>query len=138
MDTENKNEMGKENGNGIGDGSQTGVSTQFRVVINDAANKQLEAYVKQASEGNEPVNISKSDLANYIFCNLSRFLSDSDLKTLRSQHFDDRAVLKGLLKKAKDDADLPPELKRALRDYYGVSEREKKRSSKTGITSLSD
>lgn len=133
---QNGKEEGKEKGRintgeKEGKDNPNGASTQFRVVINEEANAQLEAFVRQAGEGEEPVAISKSDLANYVFCNLSRFLSESDLKHLRSQYFDEATVLKGLVKKLKNENDLPQEIKRALRDYYGVSDREKKRPSKS-------
>ena len=145
-------EEGKETGAGARTGARTGAGTgagtgegrknreqkkenespkeQYRVVINEEANTQLEAFLKKASEGNEPVNINKSDLANYIFYNLGRLLNESDIRALRIQHFDERKVLKGLLKRVESDSELPEELRRALRDYYGVSERDKKRAHK--------
>ncbi len=110
--------------------SKSGDSTQFRVVITKEANGELEKYLKKAGEGKEPIDLTKSDLANYVFCNLSKFLTEADLKTLRSLHFDERRVLQSLLKQSNEDGELPPELKRVIREFYGIGEKEKRRAIK--------
>lgn len=76
------------------------------------------------------VEITKSDIANYVFMNLQKVLTDFDLKTLRNMYFDERKVLQGLLKQSTDGTELPLEIKKMVREYYGLSERDKKRSSK--------
>ena len=113
--------------------SKAGDCTQYRVVISEEANLELEKHLKKASEGKEPVNITKSDLANYIFCNLSRFLSEFDIKTIRSLHFDERRVLQNLLHLSSYGEELPSELKRAIREHYGVVEKEKRRPLKATV-----
>jgi ribosome-binding protein aMBF1 (putative translation factor) len=133
----NGNRDGNEEGHGTADGAsgkknkakneKHGSQEQFRVVISDEANEQLESYWKIANEGKEPVELSKSDLANYLFCNLNRLLNDSDIKTLRAQHFDERKVLKNILKNSNEESELPAELKRALREHYGINDKDKKR-----------
>ncbi len=127
-----KKEKGKEEKTKK-EGSKTGDSTQYRVVIGVEANTELERYLGKASEGKEPVDITKSDLANYVFCNLSRFLSESDLKSIRCQHFDERRVLQSLLKQASDGTELPEELRKAIRDHYGLNDREKRKSPKVPL-----
>ena len=74
--------------------------------------------------------ITKSDLANFIFQNLENLLSDADYKKIRSLHFDDKKVLNDLLRKSDSANDLPEEIKRAIREHYGLAEKDKKRSSK--------
>lgn len=95
----------------------------FRVVISREANMFLEQKVEQVCEGFANI-ITKSDVANYIFSNLNRLLAESDIKTLRALHFDDKKVLGTLL---RADDDLPEDLKRAIRAHYGLTDREKKR-----------
>lgn len=133
MEIKNIEEEKKKRKDGEEDGEQNknGDSTQYRVVITAEANSELERYWKKAGEGKEPVQLTKSDLANYVLCNLSKFLTDSDIKTLRSLHFDERRVLQSLLKQSNDGSELPSELKRAIRDFYGVTERDKKRANKS-------
>ncbi len=71
--------------------------------------------------------ITKSDLAMYVFLNLRKLITDSDIKNLQALHFDDRKALSSLLKNTDDISCLPEELKRVLREHYGVSEKDKKR-----------
>lgn len=99
----------------------------FRVVISGDANLLLEKTVEQICKGFGN-SISKSDVANYVFMNLNRFISEADVKAIRGMHFDDKKVLSSLL---KTDDDLPEELKRAIRAHYGLTDREKKRTSRT-------
>lgn len=97
---------------------------QYRVVITKEANDCLEGAVEKVNRDLTGA-VSRSDLANYVFLNLAKLLSDADLKALRALHFDEKKVLGTIL---KSDEDLPDELRRALREYYGISESGKKRS----------
>lgn len=96
----------------------------FRVVISQEANEQLEKIVTKILNGFSGGSITKSDVADYVFINLTRMLNESDFKTIRSLHFDDKKMLGTLL---KNDDELPEDLKRALRNHYGVVEKEKRR-----------
>lgn len=103
----------------------TNANEVFRVVISKESNDSLEAALSRCTEGFDSGSITKSDVANYIFQNLAKFFSDSDVKALRSTHFDEKKVLGSIL---RNDDDLPEDLRRAIRAHYGISEKEKKRS----------
>ena len=103
-------------------------SGMFRVVITDEANKALEEIVAKVGVGFDAGTITKSDVANFVFQNITKYFSDADTKALRSLHFDDKKVLSTIL---KSDSDLPEELKKAIRQHYGVSEKEKKKPAKS-------
>lgn len=103
---------------------------QFRVVIDHDPNLILERVVDKLNEGFEGGVITKSDLANFVFKNLERYISDSDMKEMRSLHFDDRRMLASLLKNADDPTELPEEIRKVLREFYGISEKDKKRGQK--------
>jgi hypothetical protein len=49
---------------------------------------------------------------------------------LKNIYFDERKVLQNLLKQSQDGVELPVEIKKMVRDFYGLSDREKKRSAK--------
>ena len=98
-----------------------------RVVITKDANSILESLVSRTGEGFEAGTITKSDVANYVFLNLQKFFSESDMKALRTIHFDEKKVLSSFL---KSENDLPEELKKAIRLHYGLTEKDKKKSSK--------
>lgn len=98
---------------------------QFRVVITREANDCLGEAASKVNLGFEAGAVSRSDIANYVFKNLSRHFNDADVKALRTLHFDDKKVLGSIL---KSDEALPEEIRRALREHYGISEKEKKRT----------
>jgi hypothetical protein len=104
---------------------------QFRVVINKDANSFLDEFTRKVGDGFEAGTITKSDIANYVFKNLERYLSESDIKAMRALHFDERKVLSSILKRASEQNEIPEEIKKAIREHYGVYDKEKKRSSKT-------
>lgn len=101
-----------------------GIQEQFRVVITKEANDHLENALEKVNKNFEGVAVTRSDLANHLFGNLTKLLSESDIRQLRSQHFDERRALSSML---KPNNDLPEEVRRALREFYGVSERDRKR-----------
>lgn len=120
VEEENKNQNQK----------RIGGLDQNRVVINKDANLCLEKIVKKANKGFDAGIITKSDLANFVFQNLENFISESDYKKIRSLHFDDKKVLNDLLRKTEVASDLPEEIKRVLREHYGLFEKDKKKSFK--------
>ena len=87
---------------------------QFRVVISAEANMAIEAVLRRVCEGFDVGSITKSDIANFVFLNIQKFFLDSDIKTLRGIHFDEKKMLGTLL---RADADLPDELKKAVETY---------------------
>ena len=110
--------------------SKVGSSSQgevFRVVISKESNEALESAVSRCAEGFDAGEFTKSDIANYIFQNVSKFFSETDVKNLRAAHFDEKKMLGSIL---RTDADLPEELRKAIRAHYGVDDKEKKKSSK--------
>ena len=100
---------------------------QYRVVINKDANLSLEAVAAKMNDGFDAGTIGRSDIANYVFLQLERLLSESDFKALRTLHFNEKKVLASILR-AHDD--LPEEVKKALRAHYGIQDKDKKKVSK--------
>lgn len=101
----------------------------FRVVISKESNDALETVLKKCTDGFDSGSISKSDIANYVFQNLNKFFQDSDIKSLRAAHFDEKKMLSSML---KNESDLPLELRQAIRAHFGITaERDKKRPSKS-------
>lgn len=127
IEQENKS-VGEEYGE---DSNVRGVGReQYRVVINGEANEVLESATKSVNDGFSEGMILKSDIANYVFLNLKKYLDESDFKKLRCLHFDDKKVLTSILKNSDEQNDLPEEIKKALREHYGIIEKDKKRGLK--------
>lgn len=99
----------------------------FRVVISKESNESLEVVLNRCSDGFDSGTITKSDVANYVFQNLVKFFSESDVKALRAKHFDEKKVLGSIL---RSDDDLPDEIRRALRLHFGFDDKDKKKSER--------
>jgi hypothetical protein len=109
---------------------------QYRVVIHKESNDALEELVRKTNDGFEGGEVTKSDVVNLLISNHAKSFSDSDIKSLRLLHFDEKKVLRALLRKAGDDGDLPSEIKKVLREHLGISDSSKRRISK-GVLDLS-
>lgn len=105
MNSENPNSKSKE---------------QFRVVINRESNEALEAFLTVLEDGNESAKITKSDLANYVFCRLEKFLTQANVSEIKALYFDPKKALEGILKGASDGQELPEELCSAILKHYGL------------------
>lgn len=103
---------------------------QYRVVIQKESNDALEELVRKTNDGFEGGEVTKSDVVNFLISNHAKSFSDSDVKNLRLLHFDEKKVLRALLRKAGDDGDLPSEIKKVLREHLGISDSSKRRISK--------
>jgi hypothetical protein len=103
---------------------------QFRVVINREANEAIEAFVRKMVSGSDTSKISKSDVANYIFCRLGKFLGASEIEEMRSIFFDAKKALEGILKGATSSEELPEELRDALLKHCGIKSASKEKRQK--------
>lgn len=81
--------------------------------------------------------ITKSDLVNWMLVQSKRLVTDADVKTLRNLHFDERKILGTMLKASSGGGELPEEIKKAVRDYYGLSDGSKRRITAQSVESRS-
>ena len=102
-------------------------------MIQKEANDALEELVRRTNDGFEGGEVTKSDVVNLLISNHAKSFSDSDIKSLRLLHFDEKKVLRALLRKAGDDGDLPSEIKKVLREHLGISDSSKRRISKSTL-----
>lgn len=100
---------------------------QFRLVLNKEANAFLEEFVSKVNKDFRGGKATKSEVANYIFANLKSLVSESDIKAIQSNCFDEREALLSL---GKGEQNIPEVLKKAVREAYGLSEKDKKRTAR--------
>jgi hypothetical protein len=103
---------------------------QYRVVISKESNDVLEKFVERTNDGFDGGEVNKSDIANAIFLGAAKTFSEADIRSLRNLHFNERKMLRAILRKSEDAGELPEEIKKALREHYGLSEQNKKRNSR--------
>ncbi|MGK5089409.1 hypothetical protein WDW86_17805 [Bdellovibrionota bacterium FG-2] len=125
---ENNQEQNTEQEVGIKE-VKSGLQDQYRVVINKEAQLALMALVERVNSGFEGGEITKSDIVNWMLVHSMRFVTDADVKALRSLYFDEKKMLGSLLRNAGEQGALPDEIKKVLRDYYNITEGSKKRTT---------
>lgn len=103
---------------------------QFRVVINREANEAIEKFAEALAQGNDSSKITKSDLANYVFCRLERFLGAPEISEIRSIFFDAKKALESILKGTGSGDELPQELREVLLKHCGIKSATKEKRPK--------
>ena len=126
IDIEKKNGIGKKKVKSEKAGEVI-EQEQFRLVLNKDTNTVLEEFVEKVNKDFRGGTATKSIVANYVFQNLKNFLSDSDIKAIHHKCFDDKEALLAL---GKSEKGIPEAVKKAIREAYGLLEKDKKRSSK--------
>jgi len=120
------------------DKSERQPKEQFRVVINRESNEALEKFVETLADGSESSKISKSDLANYVFCRIERFLGATEISEIRSIFFDAKKALESILKEANGSDELPDELRQALLKHCGIKANTKEKRPRKSTSSTVD
>jgi hypothetical protein len=106
----------------------------FRVVIGEEANSKINEVLQSLNLGLEHGEVSRSDLANYVFLNLEKLLDRSHVEKIREAAFDELACLESMLKGATKFEDLPQEIQKALQKLSGSSKNSKKQTEITPKT----
>ena len=102
-------------------------SKQFRVVINEDANESLEKIINLVNSDFNCGEITKSDVADWLFTRLDGTLSETDLKRIQESHLDEKKMLQNLLKDSPGtESELPPEIRKAIKEHYGFSAKSKR------------
>ena len=116
-------EMGRK----LAKDEKNGDQESYRVSVSKEANAVLEEVLAKVNSGFIGGKVQKSDLANYVFMRLKDLIDDDAIKTLQAECFDDREAL---WKLSKNDQEIPADLKKAIRQAYGLIESPRKRSGK--------
>ncbi len=103
---------------------------QYRLVINKEMNDILESLVFRTNDGFEGGEVSKSELANLLLQNAAKEFGDSEIRILRSRCFDEKKILRSILRKSGDDGEIPENLKKLIREHYGLDSKERKTTKK--------
>ena len=103
----------------------------MRVIISDETRDFIDVMLIRANEGFAGGEVTKSDIANWAIMCAGKTFDDGVIKTLRTVHCNERKMIGALLRSsAEDGSDLPEDIKRAIREHYGLVEQNKKKSPK--------
>ena len=92
--------------------------TQFRLVLDREAIGALEKVVETVNEGFGGGQVTKTNIASYLFRNAHKYLKKTEIDKIRSEFFDEKVALQNLIRKSEQEGTLPEELRKLLRDRY--------------------
>ena len=103
---------------------------QYRVIITKEVNEGLEALVKRTNEDYLGGEVTKSDIANSLLLGSIKSFSENDIKQLRNRFFDEKKMLRAILRDSSETSEIPEDIRKAIREHFGINEGRKKSSSK--------
>lgn len=98
------------------DGEGKKAQSQFRLVLGKEAIDALDDLVDFVNTGFVAGEVTRADLAGYLFENAKRLLGKSELSKIRNEFFDERKALENLIRDSERVGRLPEELRRLLKD----------------------
>lgn len=102
-----------------------------RITVSRGAERALASIVNRVNDGFAGGRVNRTQIANWVLLRFSDSMSDAEIKEIRTEHFDELAVLESILRQAKESGRVPTELKGILQKQFGMDELPKKRPKKT-------
>ena len=99
-----------------------------KVTISRKAELVTAELIARVNDGFEGGRVSRQDLISWVLAKFADGCTDLEIRAIRSDHFDEIALLELCLKKSKLSGSLPPELKKLLLAQAGMDDSSKKLS----------
>lgn len=128
--------MEKDNGNEdfVSQSGSAKAEDIQRSTVSRQAQEAVAAIVERVNDGFVGGKVNRTQLANWIILKFQERLSDTEIKEIRSEHFDEITLIESILKQAKESGKVPTELKAILQKHVGNDESSGKRRSKKALT----
>ena len=138
INTKNKNQEkdGMENQElGTGAERETGNRNSSdliaKVTITKMAEKLMSELVARVNDGFEFGRLNRHQLMSWILSKFAEECSETEIRAIRGDHFDEIALLELSLKRFKQSGGLPPELKKMLLAQAGWEDAGKRPAKKS-------
>lgn len=129
---ENKNNKEKEEEKT--EGTKTNGNKELqRITVSKEAQATLEAIKDRVNDGFSGGRVNLTQMANWILLRFQNELDDTQIKEIRTEHFDEVAMLESILKHAKESGKVPTDFKALLQKQLGLEE-PTKRKNKVALT----
>jgi hypothetical protein len=122
-----------KNGNGnqeLETGNKNHSDQIAKVTITTKAESLMRELVAKVNDGFEFGRLNRHQLMSWILTKFADEHSDAEIRAIRSDHFDEIALLELSLKQFKQVGSLPPELKKLLLANAGLDDSGKRPSKK--------
>jgi hypothetical protein len=101
-------------------------STVSRVVISTDANLGLEKLLEKVTDGFDGGQIERGDIVNWILINHDKLIGESEIRTIRSLHFDEMLAWNRLTKLANQEGGLSEDLKAQFKSLLSTASKKSK------------
>jgi hypothetical protein len=101
-----------------------------RITVSKQAERALSTVVERVNEGFSGGKVNRTQMANWILARFNDTLTETEIKEIRVEHFDEVAMLENILRQAKESGKVPAEFKGLLQKHLGMDEAQKKRTKK--------
>lgn len=102
-----------------------------RITVSKMGQDALTAIIERVNDGFIGGKINRTQAANWIMLRFNENLSDTEIKEIRAEYFDEVAVLESILRKAKESGKVPIEFKALLQKQLDTNEPLKRKPKKT-------
>lgn len=93
-----------------------------RIGISSKANEAIKECMERVNDGFVGGRVNRSQIANWILEQATERITESDIREIRAEHFDEVAALEGLLRQVKGNGAMPAELKALLQKQLQPSD----------------
>lgn len=104
-----------------------------RITVSKEAQIALGELVDQVNEGFKGGKVNRTQMANWILLKFKNELNDERIQEVRSEHFDEVAMLESILKEAKATGRVPTDFEALIQKQLGFGE-SSKRKTKAALT----
>ncbi len=92
----------------------------YRLTVSKSAEQALMSIMERVNDGFEAGRVNRTDLASWVLIKFAERISDGDIREIRSEHFNELALLESIYKRAKDSGRVPAELRALLQSQIGL------------------
>ena len=130
LDNEKDCKINNKNGYGSNDCKENKTDEIQRITVSKSGQDALTAIVERVNDGFIGGKINRTQAVNWIMMRFNDNVTDTEIREIRADHFDEIAVLEAILRKAKESGKVPSEFKALLQKQLEITEQPKKKIKK--------
>lgn len=98
----------------------------FRISVSKKVDTEMNDLLFRVNDGFKAGKVNRPQLVNWIISHACQNFTDSDLKAIRADHFDEFAMFESVMRQARQSGQFPPEFKALLQKQIDVNPKRQK------------
>jgi hypothetical protein len=115
----------------IGEGERKTASKKeesFRISVSQKVDTEMNDLLFRVNDGFKAGKVNRPQLVNWLISRACQNFSDSDLKAIRADHFDEFAMFEAIMRQAKENGKFPAEFKALMQKHIDDGNKKAKNS----------